>query len=303
MNIPASASRLGLIQALLAALAWGVMPIYFKFLQSVPALEIVAHRVIWSVPLLFIIIWLRRSLPNLKAAIFDHRNRSFLIFSALFVAANWLIYVWAVQNDHILAASLGYFISPLLNVVLGTIFFKERLSRNQWIAVAIATIGVAVLAVSAWQTLWISLALAGSWALYGVIRKMTTVGPMVGLTFETGLLMPIALAYVFWLVASGQGTGFGQSLTIELLLVGAAIMTAIPLLLFASAVTKISLTSIGLLQYLAPTIQFFIGVFLYREPVTAAHIICFGLIWISLAIYSADAYFGGNMKKPAATSA
>lgn len=294
-----SGSRLGLVQALIACTFWGVMPIYFKLLQSIPPLEVVAHRIIWSVPLLIVILWLRKNLTGLKAALSDPKILRFLLLSSIFIAANWLIYVWAVQEKHVLAASLGYFISPLLSVFLGSIVLKEKLSRNQWIAVAIAAIGVSILAVEAWQTLWISLMLAGSWGLYSLIRKIAPVGPMVGLTVETGLLFPFFVAYLIWLTTSSTGTGFGESLPIDALLIGGAMVTAIPLLLFASAVQKISLTTMGLMQYVAPIMQFAIGVFVYNEPLTTSHLICFGLIWISLAIFSADAWAGSANRKAA----
>lgn len=292
-------SRLGLVQALIACTFWGIMPIYFKLLQSIPPLEVVAHRVIWSVPLLIVILWLRKNLTGLKAALADPKILRFLLLSSIFIAANWLIYVWAVQEKHVLAASLGYFISPLLSVFLGSIVLKEKLSRNQWIAVVIAAVGVSILAVEAWQTLWISLMLAGSWGLYSLIRKIAPVGPMVGLTVETGLLFPFFIAYLIWLATSSTGTGFGESLPIDALLIGGAMVTAIPLLLFASAVQKISLTTMGLMQYVAPMMQFAIGVFVYNEPLTTSHLICFGLIWISLAIFSADAWAGSASRKAA----
>lgn len=295
-------SRLGLVQALIACTFWGVMPIYFKLLQSIPPLEVVAHRVIWSVPLLIVILWLRKNLTGLKAALADPKILRFLLLSSIFIAANWLIYVWAVQEKHVLAASLGYFISPLLSVFLGSIVLKEKLSRNQWIAVAIAAFGVSILAVEAWQTLWISMMLAGSWGLYSLIRKIAPVGPMVGLTVETGLLFPFFIGYLIWLTTSSTGTGFGESLPIDALLIGGAMVTAIPLLLFASAVQKISLTTMGLMQYVAPMMQFAIGVFVYNEPLTTSHLICFGLIWISLAIFSADAWAGSASRKAASAA-
>lgn len=291
-------SRTGIVQALLACLLWGVMPVYFKLLQSVPSLEIVAHRIIWSLPLLVVIVWFRKSLPALRKILSDNRTRLYLLLSSCLLAANWLIYVWAVVSDHIVAASLGYFISPLLIVFLGMLALKEKFTRNQWIAVGIAALGVSVLAIEAWSTLWISLALAGSWSLYSLIRKLAPAGPMVGLTVETGLLFPIALGYFLWLTTTLQGTGFGQSWTINTLLAGGAIMTAAPLLLFTSAVQRVPLTIMGPLQYVAPSLQFVIAVFIYNEPLTTSHMICFGLIWISLAIFSAETFWGKASKQP-----
>ncbi len=251
-------------------------------------------------PLLLFIVWLRKSLPALRNILQDRKTSFFLLLSSCLLAANWLFYVWAVVTDHIVAASLGYFISPLLIVFLGMVALKETFTRNQWIAVGIAALGVSVLAFEAWSTLWISLALAGSWSLYSLIRKLVPAGPMVGLTIETGLLFPIALGYFLWLTSTPQGTGFGASWSIDALLAGGAIMTAAPLLLFASAVQKVPLTIMGPLQYVAPSLQFVIGVFIYSEPLTTSHMICFGLIWISLAIFSAETFWGKASKQPAA---
>ncbi len=304
MTGQASTSRLGLFQALLACCIWGVMPIYFKLLESVAPLEVVAHRIVWSVPVLLIILYFRKNLSGLRAAWAEAKIRGPLLATALLITVNWLVYVWAIQEDHILAASLGYFISPLLSVFLANIFLKEKLSRNQWIAVGIAAIGVSILAMEAWQTLWISLALAGSWGLYGLVRKVTDVGPIVGLTVETSYLLLPFLLFIGWITfgttTPTTTTHLGDNLTIDMLLLGGAIVTATPLMLFAAAVKKMKFSTIGLTQYIAPTLQFLIGVFLYKEPLTTSHIICFILIWISLAIFSADAIFGGASKKTAA---
>ncbi|MEW4468636.1 EamA family transporter RarD [Parasphingorhabdus sp. JC815] len=295
MTEQGSGSRLGLFQALLACAFWGVMPIYFKLLQNVAALEVVAHRIIWSVPLLLVILAFRKNLAGLRASWADSTVRRTLLASSLLISANWLIYVWAVQQGFILAASLGYFISPLTSIFLAKLFLKEQLSRNQWIAVCIAAIGVSILAAQAWQTLWISLALAGSWGFYGLMRKIAVVGPIVGLTIETSyLFIPFAL-FAGWIVfapANGMPSDvvhFGDHLPTNILLICGALVTALPLMLFAAAVKKMKLSTIGLLQYLAPTMQFLIGVFIYQEPLTRSHIICFILIWISLAIFSFDA--------------
>jgi chloramphenicol-sensitive protein RarD len=291
-------SRIGLIQALIACVFWGLMPVYFKLLQSVEALEIVGHRIIWSVPLLLIILYFRKNLVGLATALADRKLRWAMLASATLIAGNWLIYVWAVHEDHILAASLGYFISPLLSVLMGRLFLGEKLTRNRWIAIAIATAGVAVLAVQALDTLWISLALAISWSSYGLVRKIAEIGPIVGLTAETGILFFPFTLFLIWLsfgaAPSAASQHFGDDRTIDLLLIGGSIVTAIPLLLFAAAVKKMTLGAIGLLNYLAPTIQFLVGVLIYREPLTPSHIMCFVLIWISLAIYSTDSYLAGK---------
>ena len=293
-----SSSRIGLIQALIACVSWGLMPVYFKLLQEVAALEVVAHRIIWSVPLLLIILYFRKNLASLGAAMMDRKLRWAMLASSCLIATNWLIYVWAVHEDHILAASLGYFISPLLTVLMGRVFLGEALSRSKWIAIAIAAAGVAVLAMQALDTLWISLALAGSWSSYALVRKIADIGPITGLTAETGLLfLPFTLLLIwltFGMPDPTPGQHFGDDRTIDLLLIGGSLVTAIPLLLFASAVKKMTLAAIGLLNYLAPTIQFLIGVFVYDEAVTLSHLVCFLLIWTSLALYSADSYRAGK---------
>jgi len=298
-----SSSRIGLIQALIACVCWGLMPVYFKLLQSVDALEIVAHRIIWSVPLLLLILYFRKSLGGLGAALMNRKLRWTMVASSCLIAANWLIYVWAVHEDHILAASLGYFISPLLTVFMGRIVLGEPLSGRKWIAIAIAAVGVSILAVQALDTLWISLALAASWSSYALVRKIADIGPMVGLTAETGILfLPFTLLLVwltFVLPASPSGQHFGDDRTIDMLLIGGSFVTAIPLLLFASAVKRMTLSAIGLLNYLAPTIQFLVGVFIYNEMMTLSHLVCFMLIWTSLALYTADSYLIGKAaRKP-----
>lgn len=303
MSIASSTSRIGLVQALIACVFWGLMPVYFKLLQSVDALEVVAHRIIWSVPLLLIILYFRKNLVGLAVALANSKLRWAMLASSCLIAANWLVYVWAVHENHILAASLGYFISPLLSVFLGRIVLKEQMSRNKWIAIAIAAAGVSVLAVQALDTLWISLALAGSWASYGLVRKIADIGPIVGLTAETGILFLPFTLFLIWLTfdaaPSTTSLHLGDDRTIDLLLIGGAIVTAIPLLLFASAVKKMTLGAIGLLNYLAPTIQFLVGVFVYNEALTPSHIICFALIWISLAFYSSDTYLAGKAARKA----
>lgn len=284
--------HLGFMQALIACIFWGTMPIYFKLLQSVDPLEVVAHRIVWSVPVLLIILYFRKNLASLGIALANSSVRSAMLVSALLIAANWLIYVGAVHSNHILAASLGYFISPLISVFMGRIFLGEKLSRSKWVAIAIATAGVSVLAVQALDTLWISLALAISWSSYGLVRKVADIGPITGLTAETGILFVPFMLFLLWLTfgmpPSPTTQHLGDELTIDLLLIGGAFVTAIPLLLFASAVKKMSLSAIGLLNYLAPTIQFLVGVFLYDEALTPSHMVCFILIWTSLAIFSTD---------------
>ena len=271
-------------------MVWGIIPLYFKALASIDAGEVVAHRILWSLPLLLAILWWRAELPAIRAALVVPRTGALLVLTSLFIAGNWIVYVLAVNGGHVLAASLGYFISPLLTVMLGALVLGERLQRLQWLAVAIAGAGVAVLGVGAWQTLWISLALAGLWALYSLARKVAVVDAMPGLAVETGLLLPVALGWIAWQMAQGQAHAFGQNVGIDALLLGAGAVTALPLLLFNLAVKKISFATIGLIQYIAPSIQFVLAIFLFREPLTTAHLVAFPLIWAGLGLYSWSAW-------------
>ncbi len=295
----AAAHRRGMTAGIAAYALWGIMPIYFRALDGVDALEIVANRILWSVLLLLVILVFRARIATLIATLRSARLLLPLIASALLIAANWLIYIWAVQNDHVIAASLGYFLNPVINVLLGFVVLGERLSRMQWVAVACAGAGVAVLAAGAMATLWISVSLALSFALYGLIRKMAPTGPMVGLTVETIVLLPAALGVIGWMGAAGTLSLFHSGPAIDGLLMLSGAITAIPLLLFAFAAQRLTLATIGLLQYLAPTIQFLLGLFLFHEPLRPAHLIAFPLIWLGLAIYSAAAWHGTRINRAA----
>ena len=287
--MPATLNR-GHALAFGASLFWGLMPVYFKALAAVPALEVVAHRVLWAVPVLLLILAVTRALPELRATFASRTTTLWLLASSILIAANWLIYVWAVQTDHIVAASLGYFISPLMTVLLGAVFLKERPAALQWLAIALAAAGVAVLAAEAWRTLWISLVLGGSWALYSLVRKVAATGPITGLTVETALLWPLALGYLLWLTQQPGGPAFGHAVGTDMLLIGGAVVTIIPLMMFAAGVKSVSLSTMGLMTYVAPTMQFLIGVLFYREPLTTAHWIAFPVIWVALALYSSAAF-------------
>lgn len=287
---PADRTRAGLTQALLAALLWGVLPLYFKALATIEPGEIVAHRILWSAPLLVAILWFRGELAAIGRALAVPRTAGLLLLSSLFIAGNWLTYVVAVNQGHVLAASLGYFINPLFAVLLAVAVLREKVQPLQWLAIAIAGAGVAVLAAGALQTLWISLALAGLWGLYSLVRRVAEVEAMPGLALETLALAPFALGWIVWLGTQGQAHDFGPDLSIDALLIAAGAVTAIPLLLFNLAVKKLSFATIGLVQYVAPSIQFVMAVWLFREPLTTAHLIAFPLIWTGLAIYSWSAW-------------
>lgn len=264
---------------------WGFLPLYFLLLKGVEPVEIVAQRVLWSLALLLPIAAVIGRWRALKLALGDRRLLLQLGISSALIAANWLVYVWAVFNGHVLAASLGYFLNPLINVALGTIVLKERLTRGQAAAVALAALGVAVLAVEASDGLWISLALALSFGLYGLVRKMAAVESLEGLTIETALLAPFGLAYLAWLAATGE-VAFGDGLDISLLLVLAGAVTATPLLLFAAAARRIRYSTLGLLQYLAPSIQFVLAITVFGEALETAQLACFALIWAACLVYA-----------------
>ncbi|WP_397598811.1 EamA family transporter RarD, partial [Sphingorhabdus sp.] len=252
----------GLPYALSAYLIWGFVPVYFKLLSHVSPIAVVAQRVLWSIPLLLVIMAFRKQLGE-YAAIFRHKaHLRNLLASATLVAINWLIYIWAVSTDHILAASLGYYLNPLVNVLLGRLFLGERLRPLQMVAVAVAAIGVSILIGDALDTLWVSISLALSFGLYGLIRKITPVGSVPGLATETTLLAPLALGAVLYFAHVGGG-GFGDDVTTSVLLILAGAVTAIPLLMFATAARRMSYTSLGFVQYTAPSIAFLLGVFVY----------------------------------------
>jgi len=287
MTDETSRTRAGLLLGLGAYLLWGVLPLYFKLVDQVPASEIVAHRVVWSLLFLLVLAVFWKRCGNVGAALRSPKVLAVLALTAALIGANWLIWVWAVVNGHVLEGSLGYYLNPLVNVLLGVVALRERLSRPQGFAVALAAAGVAVLALGAGSALWISLSLAASFALYGFLRKVAPVEAIEGLLVETALLTPVALAWIFWLQAQGRG-GFGVDLTTDLLLTLAGAATAIPLLLFTAAAKRLPYSTLGFLQYIAPSLQFLLAVLLFGERLTTAHIICFGLIWTALAIFATD---------------
>jgi chloramphenicol-sensitive protein RarD len=265
------------------------MPLFFKQLAGVPFVEIIAHRVIWAVPLLLIIVAVRRQLHETWQALSAWSTLRWMLVSAVFISANWLIYVFAINSGHILAASLGYYFNPLLNIVLGTLFLGERLNRLQWVAVGIAGIAAVVLAYGALDTMGISLSIAASFCLYGFVRKLAPVGAVPGLTIETILLWPIAMGVAYYYSRHPGNLNWGSDNHTTLLLVAGGAITAIPLLLFATAARRMAYSTLGFIQYIGPTIQFLLGVFLYKEQLSGPRILAFILIWSALALFSYDA--------------
>jgi len=280
--------REGLIFGVIAYTLWGLFPIYLKAVGDASALEILAHRILWSVPFGAALIALRKQWGEVAKAFTTPRVLMLLAVSALAISFNWLIYVWSVINDRVLEASLGYYINPLMYVAAGVFILGERLRLTQIIAVCLATIGVLVLTFGAGVFPWVSLTLAVLFTLYGYIRKTTPVGAMPGLFVETTLLSPLALVYLLWLMNSGAAVFLQSSTSMDVLLVLAGPVTVIPLVLFALSARRLRLSTIGFLQYIGPTLQFFLGLY-YGETFTWAHGICFGLIWTALALFSFDA--------------
>lgn len=277
--------RKGLLYGVGAYGLWGVLPVYFKALAGVPAFDIVAHRVLWSLPFLTLLILASRSFAKVRAAITQPRTFGVLALTALLIGVNWLLYVYAVTSGHILAASFGYYLNPLANVLLGRFVLHERLNRLQWGAVALAAAGICVLAAGALGQLWISLSLCASFALYGLLRKVVAADALTGLGIETAILFPLAIGWLAWR-SSGGANVIGTTTVDTTLLVLSGIVSTTPLILFTAAARRLAYSTLGMLQFIAPTLQFLIAVLLYGEKVTLAHAVAFPAIWIGLALYT-----------------
>ena len=293
---PAEHPRSGFVLGLLAYALWGVLPIYFKAIEVLPAPDIVAHRVLWSLPFLAVLIALSRGWSKVRSAIARPRTVGILLVTALLIGGNWLLYVYAVTSGHILAASFGYYLNPLANVLLGRFVLHERLSRLQWTAVALAGAGISVLAAGALGQLWLSLSLCATFALYGLLRKIVAADAVTGLMIETAILFPIALVWLAWRYSAGAAV-FGTSELLTALLLLAGIVSTTPLLLFTAAAKRLQYSTLGMLQFIAPTLQFLIAVF-YGERVTLAHAIAFPAIWIALALYASALLRAPRLPQP-----
>lgn len=283
--------RDGVIAGLIAYTVWGLLPIYFKIIETVAPAEVLLHRVIWAVPFGALIIHLRRQWPEVSRALSHWKMLRLLATAAFFIAVNWYVYITAVQQGQVLQASLGYYINPLLYVLFGVIFLGERLRQLQIAAFLLAAIGVLVLTFGSGQVPGIALFLAVSFTIYGVIRKQAVIGGMPGLFIETLLLLPIAAIWLGWLIYSGP-VSFGLTAPgLSVLLILAGPLTVIPLLFFALAARRLPLTMIGFMQFLAPTLQFLVGLY-FGEKLTVAHLICFACIWSAVILFSVDAVRG-----------
>lgn len=281
---PSSLPATGLVAGMAAYTIWGFFPVYFKATQAVDTVELVAHRVVWSLPFGFAILALRGQIGATWRAFRKGAVVRWLALGAVLMSVNWGLYIWAIQAERIFEASLGYYINPLMYVLVGIGFFGERLNRAQAVAVALAVIGVAVLTVAGGAFPWVSLVLAASFTAYGVIRKRVEVGAMPGLFVEIAVLFPVAAAYLLWRVGSGASPLGGGDAGLDALLLLAGPLTVMPLLFFAVAARRLPLSMIGFLQFIGPTLQFACGLY-YGEAFTPAHAVCFGLIWSAVAVF------------------
>ncbi len=281
----------GILYASLAYAMWGLLPLYLKSLQGVAAVEVLLHRMAWSLLFVGAILLVRRQWAWLKPALANRRILLGFAASATVLSLNWFLYIWAVHAGRVVDASLGYFINPLVSVMLGLLVLKERLRLGQWLAVAIAATGVLWLTVSVGQLPWIALVLALTFGTYGLLRKTAALGAIEGLALETALLFPLAISALLWLAFNGQSAFVEGTLQQRILLALAGPVTAIPLILFATGARKIPLSLLGLLQYTGPTLQLLLGVFVYHEPFGWAKMMGFALIWSALGVYSLEAFW------------
>lgn len=282
--------RRGSLLAACAYLFWGVLPIYWHTLAAVSAQEILIHRILWSLVVVMLLLARRRQWQWLADGLRRPAVFSVFLVTAVLLAVNWLIYLWANNNGHIVETSLGYFITPLVSVVLGLLVLRERMRAGQWLSVGIAGLGVLFLVLTAGGTLWISLTLALSFGVYGLLRKMARLGSLEGLTAEMAILFLPTLVYWLYLFSRGEAAFIAQGPAISGLLAFSGVVTAVPLLLFASGARLVPLTTLGLLQYIAPTLQFSIGVFIYHEPFDGVRLIGFSIVWLGLVVYWLEGY-------------
>jgi chloramphenicol-sensitive protein RarD len=293
---PADAARSGVLFGLLAYTMWGVFPVYFKWIEEVAALEVLGHRILWAVPFGAVILTLRHQWREVRGAFLDRTMLAWLALAALAISANWLIYIWAIQHDRIFESSLGYYINPLMYVAVGVAAFGERLRRLQVVSVTLATIGVLFLTLTGDGFPWVAISLGGLFTIYGVIRRQIAIGAMPGLFVETTMLFPFAAVWIALLLSQETASILSGDLGLSLLLVLGGPITVLPLLFFAIAAKRLSLTVIGFLQFLAPTLQFATGIY-YGEPLTSSALVCFAFIWTAVFIFCVDALRQGR-KKP-----
>jgi len=286
----------GIWYALGAYVLWGLFPIYWKWLHDVPAIQVIGHRIGWSFILLMIVIIVSGQWKKLRSTL-TRRVLGIYLIAGILLTFNWLIYVWGVNTEHVVETSLGYFINPLFSVLLGMVFLKERLRPLQWLPIGLAAMGVIYLTWTYGSLPWIALSLTFTFGFYGLVKKLSPLGSLYGLTLETGLVFLPAFGYLVFVEATGQGAFGHIGLAPDLLLVGAGAVTTIPLLMFASAARRIPLTMVGIMQYIAPTLQFLLGVLLYKEPFTRTNLIGFSLVWVALIVFWVESVLAHREKK------
>lgn len=280
--------QIGMLYAALAYIIWGLFPIYFKALQGVPPMEILLHRIVWALVFLLIVLTSRQQWAWVPKVLRQPKVLAGFAASAVLLSVNWFIYIWSVNNGHVVDSSLGYFMNPLVNVLLGFLFLRERMRPIQWAAIALAAFGVAWLTWHAGHLPWIGLALAFSFGAYGLLRKTAALGALEGLSLETILLFPVAFGYLAVLAWNGQNAFLLAPVSSKWLLAAAGPITAVPLLMFAAGARRIKMSTLGVLQYIAPTLQLLLGVCLYGEPFGSERMVGFALIWSALVIYSLE---------------
>ena len=277
---------------------WGLLPVYWKSLHGIPAPETLAHRILWSALFLALVLWRSRSWPDVQAALANGPLRFMLCGSGALLGINWLLYIWSVNSGHVLEASLGYFITPLFNVLLGYLIFRDRLRPLQWLAIGLAGGGVLYVVVRYGEIPWIALALSITFAIYGLLRKLAHVEAAVGLFVETAVLAPLAIIYLYFVGSRGQAAFPTPSALQNGLLPLVGVVTSVPLMLFDFGARRISMVTVGFLQYLSPTFQFLLGLFLYHEPFSASQVVAFGCIWGALALYSLEGIYWWRRAPP-----
>ena len=284
----AAAAKSGALAAAVCYFAWGLVPLYWKQLADINPVELIAHRHVWSLVLVLLLVIAQGTFGQVRAALGTRRSLGLNFLSATLLTANWLIYVWGVNTGHVIECSLGYFLVPLVNVAVGRFVLHEHLRRLQWVAIGCAATGVAVMVAQLGRPPWIALALAGTWGGYGLLRKKSPLGSLIGLTVETLLLAPFAVGFLLWQHHTGAGALGRVDAATQLLILSSGVITAVPLLLFAYGARRIRLSTMGLLQYLAPTVQLALGVWVYHESFSRDRLAGFAFIWAGLALYTAD---------------
>ena len=278
----------GIWYAIGAYAFWGLFPIYWRWLHQVAAIELISHRIIWSCVILFVVVLVTRQWKTFRQAVLAPRVLQIYSVAAVLLTINWFVYVWAVNAGFIVESSLGYFINPLISVLLGVIILRERLRPIQWLPVGLATIGVIYLTVAYGSLPWIALTLAVTFGTYGLVKKTAPLNSLYGLTLETSIVFIPALAYLVFVEMTSQGAFLHDGTMADVLMMGAGVVTTIPLLLFASATRRIPLSLVGILQYIAPTLQFLLGVLVYGEPFTPTQFIGFGIVWLALIVFGVE---------------